>query len=337
MSALGRRAYANARVRARRSRLLGIDDAGALRMADGAGSARRTLATLGLEVPDIRVVFEAAFQRVVESYRIVLRSYPVGSDVVRALLRRFEVENIKFVWRALVRHRGPGAWAAFWHELGDLGAVSRVACREVASIGDLVRALERTPYETLARSSLRPRADNPQAAELALDRWTSRQIADAAEALPARQLETTALVRMVVRERDVELLARGASRYGLDPDLVAASTVVLTGEASRESLTRLAAWRPSAGPLHAYLPRALGVGAAGVTDWDDLRLVMRRQRRRACASAFVGAPFRLVTGIALLLFEEEEARALAALVEVPRQADQDRPLGRALAASLMGG
>ena len=337
MSALGRRAYANARVRARRSRLLGADDAGALRMADGEATTRNTLATLGLDVTDVHSVFEARFRGVVESYRVVLRSYPVGSAVVLTLLRRFEVDNITLAWRALTRHRDPGAWRGFWHELGDLAAVSRTACLEAASVGDLLRALEQTPYESLARSSLRVHESNPRAAELALDRWTSRQIVAATEALPVAQRETTTLVRMVVRERDVELVARGATRYGLEPDLVAASTVVLATEASRESLARLSAWRPSEGPLHAHLPWALGAGAAAIADWDDLRVVMRRQRHRACVRAFSGAPFRLVTAIALLLFEEEEAHALAALVEAPDHADPDRPLRRALAASLMGG
>lgn len=309
-----RLAYANARVRALKSRLLRRVDI----LSGGTSPACGDLRDL------------------VECYRTILRSYPAGQPVFLALVRLHEVENIKLAWRAYARRHAPERWIGLWQPLGDVGRVARDACATRTSLAELVRALEHTPYGNIAASVFRAHPHDPVAAELGFDRWASAALLRAAGELPAREQGARTLVRAIVRERDVSLLRRGVDAFALSPDAVVAGLVVLPAEATREELVGLATWTSDQGPLARAWPRAWRRLAGAPADWDGLMLALKRWRRAECARAFLHSPYCLAPAVALLLLKEEETIAVAAVAESASRATSGDALTRALAASALG-
>src|SRR6185295_13169719 len=147
-----------------------------------------------------------------------------------------------------------------------------------------------------------PGAD-PAVTETGLDRWAWGRLADEATRLPPAERAASDLVRRLVVEHDADMLARG-SRFGLEPDLVAKATILLSREGRIAALTRTAMWQPGDGPLWPLLPRSLRLDGPAQT-WDELASVLRRGRLLACRRAFTAWPFQLAPAVAALLLREE--------------------------------
>ena len=166
-------AYAHARMRGCKSRLLTRADAAPLFTAGDGAAMHRVVAALGLEDP---------MQRLLRVYATAIRGYPSGAPLFRALLQLHEIENVKVQWR-----RG------------------RDATSEFAG----------TPFAQIVKTVARAHRDDIAAAELAFDRWASQRLLDEARRLPRRESLARRLVELVVRERDAEIVRRGAKWYGL--------------------------------------------------------------------------------------------------------------------------
>ena len=166
-------AYAHARMRGCKSRLLTRADAAPLFTAGDAAAMRRVVVALGLEDP---------MQRLLHVYATAIRGYPHGAPLFRALLQLHEIENVKLEWR-----RGRDATSDF----AD------------------------TPFAQIVKTVARVHGKDIAAAELAFDRWASQQLLDEACRLPRRESLARRLVELVVRERDAEIIRRGAKWYGL--------------------------------------------------------------------------------------------------------------------------
>jgi len=180
-------AYAHARIRGRKSHLLTRLDALPLFTATDAAAMRRVVAALELEEP---------LRRLLRVYATAIRGYPHGQPLFRALLQLHEIENVKLLWR-----RGDRIPEHLWIDLGSL-----------ASFSD---ELAGTPYEQIGKTIARAHGNDIAAAELALDRWASQQLLGEARGLPRREALARRLVELVVRERDAEIVRRGAKWYGL--------------------------------------------------------------------------------------------------------------------------
>jgi hypothetical protein len=294
---------------------------------------RQLVVGAGLE-PDGRSVSGLpadVFPGLARWYVTLIAIYPSAAVLLHALFRRHEVENLKLLWRAA--NRGLAPEAASWRPLAPLGALPFPPRPQTPQ--DLVNQLDATAYGAIARALLRSHATDVPATEIGLDRWVWTAVIGAAARLPARESATTRLVRALAVEHDVELLRRGTA-VGLEPDLVAKSTVVLSVETRVAALAAAAAWRPEDGALARALPRPLARVAPAARHWDDVVLALRTARLRECRRAFVGWPFRLAPGIAALLLREEQARAalsIAAARAPGRRALDTLPL--ALAASAL--
>ena len=166
-------AYAHARIRGCKSRLLTRADALPLFTAADPQAMRRVVAALGLEDP---------MQRLLHVYATAIRGYPRGAPLFRALLQLHEIENVKLEWR-----RG------------------RDTPNDFAS----------TPFAQIVKTVARAHRNDIAAAELAFDRWASQQLLDEARRLPRREALARRLVELVVKERDSEIVRRGAKWYGL--------------------------------------------------------------------------------------------------------------------------
>jgi vacuolar-type H+-ATPase subunit C/Vma6 len=345
MIASGRVAYANARVRALKSQLFGPEVVGRLRTdrdiptssAADKDAARDVGVSRGVsDLPERR------FSHLLRCYRVVLSSYPSGQTLFQSLVRLHEVENLKLAWRARTVGHPFERWGPLWRALGSLESVRLEECRDQTSLSGLVASLRATPYSVIADATWRAHADDLLASELALDRWASASIARAAFSLGRAEATARDLALAVVRERDLNLLRRGAQAFGLSPDAVLGGLVLLPSELPADDLSRLAAWAPHSGRFLRAWPTAWGPTADRPADWDALLLAVRRARRRACRRAFLGSPYCLGPAMALLLLQEEEVRALMSLSEVSiremaGRPDTDLPLERVLAASAMGG
>jgi hypothetical protein len=264
-------------------------------------------------------------------YVALIRAYPSARDVFMALLGLHEIENIKLLWRAAVRRR-PVATEC-WRPLGPLSAISRDAWSGTPE--DLIERLAHTPYGSITLGMLRGgRVDLPTV-ELGLDRWALLALRDEALSLPDSERTATGLLVAVIRERDLDVLRRGVS-FGLDPDIVAKSTVVLSRENGIAALAETAIWTPSSGPLWRHLPAKLARAAGEVADWDSAVEALRRARLRACQRAFFGWPYQLAPAVATLLLREEQARGTMSIAAAAHAPKGLSVLPQTLAAGLLG-
>lgn len=167
-------AYAHARIRGCKSRLLSRSDTLPLFTASDAAAMKRVVAALQLAEP---------MEHLLRIYTTAIRGYPHGAPLFRALLQLHEIEDVKLQWRETVKRGG--------------------------SVSELAEKLG--AFENIARAH----GDDIAAAELAFDRRASQRLLEEARRLPRRETLARRLVELVVRERDAEIVRRGAKWYGL--------------------------------------------------------------------------------------------------------------------------
>jgi vacuolar-type H+-ATPase subunit C/Vma6 len=326
-------AFGNARLRARKARLLGAEDGLVLRAAC-APEAAPPASPPSLPRPGEGV--RALLTALVDDYDTLLRSYPAPArGVLLALLRLHEIENLKLVWRARAKGLAFDQWKRLWRPLGRLATLHLESWRAPLTEVEALARLSPTPYAQVTARVARAHHGDLGAAEMAFDRWASTRLLQEADALGGSEHVARSLVRSVVRERDLDAVRRAVSSYGLSPRSAAAAPVLLTREMDAGALEALAEWVPERGPLAARLPARL-VRAARLEGWAELHLHLRRQRRRLCTRAFRASPYQMAPAVAFLLLREEEVRALAAMAEARGGPRQPHVLDRVLAASAMG-
>jgi hypothetical protein len=320
--ASGSIACANARIRALKSRLLGREIAGR--------------AGAGLPIARDRSTDPAAgFSDLLSWYAIALKSYPYGRPLLLALLRRFEIENIKLAWRAVANRHDPARWRACWIPLDQLAVIPLEACRDARTHQAVAEALGRTPYAAIAMEMWRAHGRDPLAAEFGFDRWASRAIVEAARALPATDATTVSLALAVVRERDFNVLRR-ATHEGFSPEVLGGALGLVHEEVTAAEVMHLASWTPARGAFWTAVPRRWQRHAPPAADWDAWLLWWRRQRRALCRRAFLESPFCLAPAVALLLLKEEEIRGLDALAAIGDAEADPAAVAYALAAGGWG-
>lgn len=301
---------ANARLRARKSRLRGPRE---MRLLAVAGSIGALAAALGTEnAREADAVGLALFDALLDDYAALRRHYPRGAPLFSAILRVHEVENLKLAWRARSHPDAPADWSRLWKSMGRLESLSLARWKEAPSLRDAAADAAGTPFGPVVAEALRSREADPRAAELDFDRDAWESVAHEARRLPSTERGAAVLALSLVRERDYDLLRRRAAR-DLTPEAAVAATVVLREEEKGETLRSLAAWGPADGPLAARLPRRLARRLPPVPDWDALAAALARRRRDRCVRALRLYPFRLAPPTAYLLLRREEVRCLSAL------------------------
>lgn len=213
MTTGGDMAYAHARLRAWRSRLLRRPDVLPLLAANDAPSHNRALAAIGAATDGEAI--EHAYQRLLNIYKIAIRGYRDYALLFIALVRLHEVENIKLAWRAIARHEDEARWRALWRPLGSLAAVTFEQCRAAESLHDLAEGLAESPYGSIIGTLFRAHGDDVTAFEIGLDRWASQQLMDEAAKLPPVEGLAGAIIETVVHRREAQLKERAESAYGL--------------------------------------------------------------------------------------------------------------------------
>lgn len=201
MTPSGRRAYAHARMLARKAQLLGTREAALLFAAAHPLSA---VAALGGD----------PFDKLMRLYELAIRTY--RAPIFRAMLAMHEIENVKLLWRVAANDRDRRAIARLWRPLGTLATVAMP--RDALSLRDVVDWLAKTPYGDVAKRALASGRD-----DIVFDRWASRQLLDAAKRLPKSERLTRTMIESGRADRRA---------FAGDPFLLApAVAVVLLAEA----------------------------------------------------------------------------------------------------------
>lgn len=311
-------AFANARARAMKSRLAGRELVRGLPCRDAGALARRR------------------FHDLIAAYGTIIKSYPIGEALLLALVRLHEIENVKLIWRAIVRELASGEWTPHWIPLEALATVQRDAVADCRSLSALADAVKRTPYGSIVDRMRRAHPHDLAAAELGLDRWASRRLADEAMALPPRERLARTLALSVVRERDLGVVRRATRTYGLPPDAMLGAVAHLADEIGAKNVIALAEWTAADGPMWPRLPRSWQRVVGHPADWDALLLAWRHARRELCRRAFLVQPFCLAPGLAVLLLHEAEVRGIEAIAEAGAEIEPSPMLEWALAAGELG-
>lgn len=326
-------AFANTRLRARKSRLLGPDDLRRLR-------GERSVSSVAAEIsPESAGNPERApallFDGLLEDYAFVIRAYPRAEPLWRALLGVHEIENVKLGWRARARGLPASAWAKLWTPFGRLESVRLSDWSGAPSLREAVRASGRTPYGEILREVLETHESDPAGAELAFDRWAWARVVDEARRLPRAERDAARLVLASVRDRDYDFLRRAHASGRVPAEGAFAGDVLIPDEEKPESLRAMATWREGAGPFPAPPRMRFATQPALGSGWEQFAQSLSRRRRDQCFRAFRSYPFRLAPAIAFLLLREAEVRALSALLRNREAGGSELPLVRSLAGSAL--
>lgn len=328
MSSRGQRAYANARVRARRGALLGPEALPPLRGLGGTRALHRGFVALGLDPAEPIALAETLYARLGQDYAFVTRLHPDRPGLFRALAGRFDAANLALLHRASLRGL---ALEEVRSLLLPVGAVTAGAVRTDDDLHSLGARLPR-PWPAVLEAAERAHAEDPLAFELALERAATLALCVALE--EAEDAEP--LVLSLAWDRDLSLLARGVRTFGLTPPAVVAALAALPAAFLHGPLEKLARWTEEDGPLYTFLPRPLYPRGQTPETWvalDDLRA---RVRGRRCSLAFRQSPFGLAPSVAWLLLREAEVRGLVALAEGAGLETASDQVDRALLSSRMG-
>lgn len=205
------RAYANARVHASKSRLLGRREMMPLLLAADAAAKDRALGTIGIDSRS--ALFPQLFARLMTFYRTAIRAYEPDSELLRRMLRLHEIENLKLVWRGVTRNRT--SWTPLWRDLGSLAAFDSERVRTATTVHELAGRMEKTPYAEIARRVAATDRDDLAAAELSFDQWATASLLEEARRLPRGEALAREMIESIAAQRNEDLLRRGRKLYGL--------------------------------------------------------------------------------------------------------------------------
>jgi len=204
-------AFVNARIRARRSRLLDRDALVYLATTDQPGAVVQGWRDVADEA-DASSVLALVYGRLIAEYVVAVRACPAAGAAIRVLACVHEIENVKLAWRAVVRRREVSDWMPSWRPMGALETVNRDACKDATTLPALVAALARTPYGEIARVVARAHSADPGAAAAAFDRWIAAQVVAGADALPRHESAARELLRLAPLAADTPASERRRRR-----------------------------------------------------------------------------------------------------------------------------
>jgi hypothetical protein len=312
MTGLARSAYAYARVRARKSRILTPSLLAALTVSDDPALTiagwRDIDATAGAAP-----LMGAAYRRFIADCALVVAGRPDLAEAVRALIGLHENENVKLAWRAIARARNSDAWRPLWRPLDGFATVDVDRCAAALSLVELVESLRRSPFGPVAADALRLHGADAPAAELLFDRAAIARIARARADLPAADTPARALLTLVVFACDVAVLEAVMGGLHVAPRSALGLTSIAAMLSPREQRA-LEAWI-AGGSSTLVLPRRFDADAP-VRTLGDLRRALGAALDSACRRAFRASPRSAAAPLALVLRRDEELRALVTAGEL---------------------
>ena len=212
MTGVARRAYGQARARARSAAILSHPVVTAMATAP-AITGLPGWCELGPH-DDGFVSLAVAYSRLVDDHLVMRRAYPEARGALAALLELHELENVKLVWRAAVRGIAWADWRGSWRPLGVLQTIALEWFGGTLTLASLPGALETTPYGELAATTMQSHGQDVAAAELAIDHFGTHQLASVHDRLPKPERSARRLLRAVLDRRDALIEERACTTVG---------------------------------------------------------------------------------------------------------------------------
>jgi V/A-type H+-transporting ATPase subunit C len=238
----------------------------------------------------------------------------------RALFRRYEVEDLKTILRALKRGEPLGPLANRLRPSAIYSTVDVLSLLSVKSVEELVRELQGTTYGEILSYSL----DEPEDrfffyTEMRLDRYYFKELARAIEGIERREGEL--LQELLGRNADMlnmQWLYRGRTTYRLSPEEILNYTLSGGSSFSYRRLKELCYLEDASMLIDALRTGPYGFLFEG--EQVDRFIEVRMERAIKAFNAELAArdPYSVMTAIDFLHRVEFEIRDLFALLEAKR-------------------
>jgi V/A-type H+-transporting ATPase subunit C len=280
--------------------------------------------------PDPEAVTLVLYDQLFKEYSKVLRSVPrPGALFLRALLSRYEAENVKTILR--------GVWSAmpaseirfFMYRLGGLSRMPFRALLQAEKIGACIELLKPTIFYTpLVHAIPQFEAQNRLfPLEVAIDMAAFEYIVVTLRSLTrGDRRHAEVLIGALVDSENLCWLVRFRHIYGLSAE--ESINYILAGGA-RLGIRDLAtlARSPDLSSFLQTLPEPYGDVLRQAKDWPEIRPLLDKWFVVQLWKVFHRDPFQIALQVSYLLVKEMEIRALEGLVGA---SDLGLPTGRSI-------
>lgn len=318
--------YAQAKTKALKGRLLSAEDwhfllrcsklEDLLKYLSGTDYAR-VLSRLPKGKPDAEVVSLAFYDELFRDYGKLLRSVPKrSSSFLKALVARYEAENLKTVLRGIWARRPASDVRFFLYRLGSLSGLPLGELMRAREIPDAVELLKSTIFysplihalpQFKAQAKLFP-------LEVAVDMAVFEHIAKAVESLGGYDRKAArVLIGELIDCENLCWLVRFRYFYALSPEEII--NYVLPG-GRRLGLRDLGTLARSI-DLKSFLgalPQPYGEAFRLIKDWPEMHPLFQKWFLVQLHKVFEKDPFQIRLQLCYLLLKEIEVKALEGLV-----------------------
>lgn len=331
--AAARYGYPNAKVRGLRSRQLTEQDHHFLLAAKDLSTLLSYLGTTsyGTYLPDPRQgtpelpALERQLSRpLMQDYAKIIRSLPGQKerDMILALFRRFEAENLKLVLRALFMGLAKEEVA---HLLYPLGQLSNLNWNSLWASKTFTELLEHLRSGIFGRSLLHalPQFEAQGCLfplEMALDFSCFRCLQQAVQNLSHRSDRMAAgkVLGSYIDILNISWVIRLQTAYGLSPEEIVNYTLPQGDQVTLSCLNQLARAKDVT-TFISRLPAVFQHEVVAVRHWHTISIRLQTWFLKVLARMFAGPPFHIGIAIAYLLEKEIELTSLITLLQAKAQ------------------
>lgn len=327
--AAARYGFLNAKVRALRSRKLTEQDCHFLMAAKDLSSCLSYLATSSYSsclpdpektIPELSALERQLAHPLLEHYSTIVHSLRgvKERELILALFRRFEAENLKIVLRALFANLNRDAVCHLLYPLGqlsDLNWDTLWSCKSVHKLLEHLRpgvfglSLQHALPQFEAQGRLFP-------LEMCLDFSCFRILRQAISALGSRydRTITEKILSLYIDILNISWVIRLKKDYGLLPEEIVNYTLPEGGLISLACLNRLARAEDIAEFINS-LPPPFQHELSDIRDWAKIVQRLEKYFLKALARIFSGQSFHITVAVAYLLEKEIELANLITLLQ----------------------
>jgi V/A-type H+-transporting ATPase subunit C len=327
--AAARYGYPNAKVRALRSRKLTEQDYHFLLAAKDLPGCLAYLATTsyspylpdpGKGIPELSGLERQLARPLLDHYAKVVHSLrgTKERELILALFRRFEAENLKIILRALFGGLSRDTVSHLLYPVGQLSDLDWDALWACTTVPELLKHLRpdvfgRSLLHALPQFEAQAR---PFPLEMALDSSCFQILQRAISALGNRydRTVTERIVALYIDILNISWVIRLKIDYGLHPEEIVNYTLAGGNVVTLGCLNRLAMAENIAEFIN-HLPPSFRHELSGIKDWRKISQRLEKYFVQALARIFSGQPFHIGIGVAYLLEKEIELANLITLLQ----------------------
>ena len=267
--------------------------------------------------PGARVISLALYDELFRDYAKLLKAVPKkSSSLLKALLSRYEAENLKTILRGIWEGKSPSEIRFYLYHLGSLSRLPVAGLLRVQKIPPAIELLKSTIfYSPLVHALPQFKAQGKLfPLEVAIDITVLGHIVEVLKSLGGHDRKgTEVLIGELIDSENLCWLARFRHSYGLSPEEII--NYVLPGgkRLGIRDLGTLARSRDLASFLDA-LPQPYREALMQAKDWPEIQPLFQRWFLVQLYEVFRKDPFQIRLQLSYLLLREIEIKALDGLV-----------------------